>query len=134
VFDQMMPWIQEQCVPLVREITFANGEVGTVLLKTCAVVSLPHLFINSSSENKAPSLNVLYHCLLFLPFSSFPLVLYLLLHLLHLLPSTSQELTEEGLPLLLLFYSPDDTSTKDLFKQRVEAELLDQKGVELISV
>jgi len=64
VFDQMMPWIQEQCVPLVREITFANGE----------------------------------------------------------------ELTEEGLPLLLLFYSPDDTSTKDLFKQRVEAELLDQKG------
>ena len=28
VFDQMMPWIHEQCIPLVREITFANGEVG----------------------------------------------------------------------------------------------------------
>lgn len=25
--DQLLSWLQEQCVPLVREITFANGEV-----------------------------------------------------------------------------------------------------------
>ena len=60
----MRGWIIEHCIPLVREITFQNGE----------------------------------------------------------------EMTEEGLPLLILFYSPDDTSTKDLFKQRVEAELREHRG------
>lgn len=60
----MFTWVYEHCVPLVREITFQNGE----------------------------------------------------------------EMTEEGLPLLILFYHPEDTSTKDLFKQRVEAELKDQRG------
>lgn len=42
--------------------------------------------------------------------------------------SPTQELTEEGLPLLLLFYNPDDTSVKELFKERIEAEIADQKG------
>ena len=63
-FHSLIQWIHERCVPLVREITFANGE----------------------------------------------------------------ELTEEGLPLLLLFYSPDDPSTKETFKKRVEAELGQHKG------
>ena len=72
--------------------------------------SVKHLYMYMpSSESKA-----LYWCVLALP----PLAL--------LFPS--QELTEEGLPLLLLFYPPDDADVKDLFKERVEAELLDQKG------
>ncbi len=48
-------WVYEHCIPLVREITFDNGE----------------------------------------------------------------EMTEEGLPLLILFYHPEETSMKDLFKKRV---------------
>lgn len=60
----MFTWVYEHCVPLVREITFQNGE----------------------------------------------------------------EMTEEGLPLLILFYSPEDKSTKELFKQRVEADLKDLRG------
>lgn len=63
-FHSLIQWIHERCVPLIREITFANGE----------------------------------------------------------------ELTEEGLPLLLLFYSPDNPSTKETFKKRVEAELGQHKG------
>ena len=57
-------WISQVCLPLVREITFQNGE----------------------------------------------------------------EMTEMGLPLLILFYHPDDISTKDLFKQRVELELREHRG------
>lgn len=60
----MFTWIFHHCVPLVREITFQNGE----------------------------------------------------------------ELTEEGLPLFILFYHPDDPSTKNLFKQRVEVELKEHRG------
>ena len=63
-FHSLVQWIHERCVPLVREITFANGE----------------------------------------------------------------ELTEEGLPLLLLFYHPDDPSVKEIFKKRVEAELGEHRG------
>jgi len=60
----MQSWVKEHCLPLVREITFQNGE----------------------------------------------------------------EMTEAGLPLLILFYHPDDTSVKELFKQRVEADLKEHKG------
>lgn len=42
--------------------------------------------------------------------------------------ANGEELTEEGLPLLLLFYSPDNPSTKETFKKRVEAELGQHKG------
>lgn len=63
-FAFLVQWIHERCVPLVREITFANGE----------------------------------------------------------------ELTEEGLPLLLLFYNPDDPSIKETFRKRVEAELGQHRG------
>ena len=64
-FAQMLQWIHEHCVPLVREITFENGE----------------------------------------------------------------EMTEEGLPLLILFYHPDQPEVKETFKQRVEAELRQHRGV-----
>ncbi len=57
-------WVTEHCLPLVREITFQNGE----------------------------------------------------------------EMTEMGLPLLILFYHPEDASVKELFKQRVEAELKEHRG------
>ena len=63
-FAFLVQWIHERCVPLVREITFANGE----------------------------------------------------------------ELTEEGLPLLLLFYNPDDPSIKETYRKRVEAELGQHRG------
>ena len=62
----MFSWVYEQCVPMVREITFGNGE----------------------------------------------------------------EMTEEGLPLLILFYHPDRPETKEHFRQRVMEELGDQKGEE----
>ena len=39
-----------------------------------------------------------------------------------------EEMTEEGLPLLILFYHPEDKSTKELFKQRAEADLKEHKG------
>ena len=56
-------WVKQKCVPLVREITFQNGE----------------------------------------------------------------EMTEEGLPFVLLFYDPDDTTPIQTFSEVVERELLDQK-------
>ncbi len=39
-----------------------------------------------------------------------------------------QEMTEEGIPLLILFYHPDNPETKELFKQKVETDLSEHKG------
>ncbi|XP_059617993.1 endoplasmic reticulum resident protein 44 [Phlebotomus argentipes] len=62
-FDEMNIWVQEKCVPLVREITFENAE----------------------------------------------------------------ELTEEGLPFLILFHATDDTDIIKDFKTIVETQLLSEK-------
>ncbi|KAG5685041.1 hypothetical protein PVAND_014243 [Polypedilum vanderplanki] len=62
--DEMSKWVQEKCVPLVREITFENAE----------------------------------------------------------------ELTEEGLPFLILFFRPGDTETIKDYKAIVENELLSEKS------
>ncbi len=40
-----------------------------------------------------------------------------------------EELTEEGLPLLLLFYHPDRLQIKEKFKERVEADIGTHKGL-----
>lgn len=60
-FRHLFVWTYDQCIPIVREITFQNGE----------------------------------------------------------------ELTEEGLPFLILFYDPDEPHTKKVFKQRV-MDVLDE--------
>lgn len=39
-----------------------------------------------------------------------------------------EELTEEGLPLLLLFYHPDRPQIKELFRDKVEADIGSHKG------
>ncbi|XP_055840943.1 endoplasmic reticulum resident protein 44 isoform X2 [Episyrphus balteatus] len=62
-FDELNIWVQEKCVPLVREITFENAE----------------------------------------------------------------ELTEEGLPFLILFHNPDDTDSIKDYKAIIENELLTEK-------
>uniref|UniRef100_A0A6B2EB36 Putative endoplasmic reticulum resident protein 44-like isoform x2 n=1 Tax=Phlebotomus kandelakii TaxID=1109342 RepID=A0A6B2EB36_9DIPT len=62
-FDEMNIWVQEKCVPLVREITFENAE----------------------------------------------------------------ELTEEGLPFLILFHATDDTDIIKDFKTIVETQLISEK-------
>lgn len=62
-FDELKIWIQEKCVPLVREITFENAE----------------------------------------------------------------ELTEEGLPFLILFHKPEDTQSIKDYKYIIEQQLLDEK-------
>lgn len=64
-FDSLYAWAREHCIPMVREITFQNGE----------------------------------------------------------------ELTEEGLPLLIFFYHPDHPETREHFKQRVNEELSEEKGM-----
>ncbi|XP_045179370.2 endoplasmic reticulum resident protein 44-like isoform X2 [Mercenaria mercenaria] len=63
-FDLMLQWMQEKCVPLVREITFENAE----------------------------------------------------------------ELTEEGLPFLILFHKLDDTDITESFNRVVQNELLPEKN------
>lgn len=63
-FRPLLNWIHDFCIPLVREITFKNGE----------------------------------------------------------------EMTEEGLPLLILFYNPDEPEVKEEFKERVMSELAEFKG------
>ncbi|EDV99888.1 endoplasmic reticulum resident protein 44 [Drosophila grimshawi] len=62
-FDELKVWIQEKCVPLVREITFESAE----------------------------------------------------------------ELTEEGLPFLILFYNPSDLNSIKDYKAIIEQQLLDEK-------
>ncbi|GMT26527.1 hypothetical protein PFISCL1PPCAC_17824 [Pristionchus fissidentatus] len=62
-FDQLKSWLQERCVPVVREITFENAE----------------------------------------------------------------ELTEEGLPFLILFKHPDDKDSEKIFTDAVLREIADQK-------
>ena len=62
-FDELLPWIQSKCVPLVREITFENAE----------------------------------------------------------------ELTEEGLPFLILFHDPADTDSVKRFNGLIQKELMDEK-------
>lgn len=39
----------------------------------------------------------------------------------------AEELTEEGLPFMILFYHPNNTAPIKEFKARVEAELLHEK-------
>lgn len=63
-FDQLLGWIYDKCVPLVREITFENAE----------------------------------------------------------------ELTEEGLPFLILFHHPDDTNTLEMYNKEVSRQLLQEKN------
>nr|XP_045013800.1 endoplasmic reticulum resident protein 44 isoform X1 [Jaculus jaculus] len=63
-FDLTYNWIQDKCVPLVREITFENGE----------------------------------------------------------------ELTEEGLPFLILFHMKEDTESLELFQNEVARQLISEKG------
>ncbi|KAE8597343.1 hypothetical protein XENTR_v10016435 [Xenopus tropicalis] len=63
-FDLTFAWTQDKCVPLVREITFENGE----------------------------------------------------------------ELTEEGLPFLILFHLKDDTESLEKFQQEVARQLISEKG------
>lgn len=62
--DSLKTWLSEKCRPLVREITFENGE----------------------------------------------------------------EMTEEGLPFLILFYNPEHTEIKQVFRERVHEELSHEKG------
>lgn len=62
-FDELNVWVQQKCVPLVREITFENAE----------------------------------------------------------------ELTEEGLPFLILFHNPKDLDSIKDFKAIIEKELLSEK-------
>lgn len=62
-FDDLHVWVQDKCVPLVREITFENAE----------------------------------------------------------------ELTEEGLPFLILFHKPDDTVFIKDYKAVIEQQLLSEK-------
>lgn len=62
-FEELNTWVQEKCIPLVREITFENAE----------------------------------------------------------------ELTEEGLPFLILFYHPDDTESIKKYKEVVKRELESEK-------
>ncbi|XP_048639068.1 endoplasmic reticulum resident protein 44 [Marmota marmota marmota] len=63
-FDLTYNWIQDKCVPLVREITFENGE----------------------------------------------------------------ELTEEGLPFLILFHMKEDTESLEIFQTEVARQLISEKG------
>uniref|UniRef100_UPI00358F539F endoplasmic reticulum resident protein 44 isoform X2 n=1 Tax=Myxine glutinosa TaxID=7769 RepID=UPI00358F539F len=63
-FELLLAWTQDKCVPLVREITFENGE----------------------------------------------------------------ELTEEGLPFLILFHNKDDEETLQRFQQEVARQLIGEKG------
>ncbi|GFN74265.1 endoplasmic reticulum resident protein 44-like, partial [Plakobranchus ocellatus] len=39
-----------------------------------------------------------------------------------------QELTEEGLPFVILFHHPDDSATPDLFRHRVQIEVAHEKA------
>lgn len=62
-FDELYSWVQEKCIPLVREITFENAE----------------------------------------------------------------ELTEEGLPFLILFHHPSDTESVKKYKEIISRELDEEK-------
>ncbi|KAF2362570.1 Thioredoxin domain [Trinorchestia longiramus] len=63
IYSELLAWATDRCIPLVREITFANAE----------------------------------------------------------------ELTEEGLPFLILFHAPDDLESPKAFRAVVERELADEK-------
>ena len=39
-----------------------------------------------------------------------------------------QEMTEQGIPMLILFYHPEQPEVKEIFKERVKDELKDQRG------
>lgn len=67
-FDELYNWVQEKCIPLVREITFENAE----------------------------------------------------------------ELTEDGLPFLILFHHPTDTESVKKYKEIISKELLSEKRMYII--
>lgn len=87
-FDLAYAWAQDKCVPLVREITFENGEVGSRR-------SRPRWRRTPTRSH----LSVLF-----------------------------QELTEEGLPFLILFHINDDTESLEKFQQEVARQLISEKG------
>ena len=41
----------------------------------------------------------------------------------------AEELTEEGLPFLLLFHHPDDVASVELYKNEIAKQLVQEKGV-----
>ena len=41
-------------------------------------------------------------------------------------------MTEEGLPFLILFYNPEHTEIKQVFRERVHEELIHEKGIALM--
>ena len=41
----------------------------------------------------------------------------------------AEELTEEGIPFLLLFYHPDDKSSIEMYKAEVSKQLIQEKGI-----
>lgn len=40
----------------------------------------------------------------------------------------AEELTEEGIPFLLLFHHPDDSASVEVFKTEVAKQLIQEKG------
>jgi len=40
----------------------------------------------------------------------------------------TKELTEEGLPFVILFHHPDDTNTPDMLRKQVANELMNEKS------
>ena len=86
----MLDWIHDQCIPLVREITFQNGEVSP--LWCCYADHMTH-----GRDHM-------------------------------MVTPRSQEMTEEGLPLLILFYHPDEPEIKEEYKEKVVSELAEFKG------
>lgn len=44
----------------------------------------------------------------------------------------AEEMTEEGLPFLILFHKPDDTEAIKNYKAIIEAQLLDEKRRNLL--
>lgn len=91
-FDLTYAWAQDKCVPLVREITFENGEVCN-----------PSMLVKRYQ-----------HDLYWRPLTLALCVL--------------QELTEEGIPFLILFHIKEDAESLEMFQQEVARQLISEKG------
>ena len=95
-FSEFYNWARKRCVPIVREITFQNGEV----------TSLTHHTHTQHTIHTVMCTHIGTYTML-------------------------QELTEEGLPFVVLFHHPEDHNSVTQYKQVVESELMEETSEQL---
>lgn len=124
-FDLTYTWAQDKCVPLVREITFENGEV--CLPRFSVEYFIETIHVGTCSDKYARMYQVTPKSVL-KGKSGVHLVVDPYTDSFRGRMCDFQELTEEGLPFLILFHLKEDSESLEKFQNEVTRQLISEKG------